>query len=37
MARRWTPERPAIYATYAIYVPPMVSADATVTVRFSSR
>ena len=37
MARLWTPERPAIYAPYAIYVPPMVSADATVTVRFSSR
>ena len=25
MARRCTPECPAIYATYAIYVPPMVS------------
>ena len=28
MARRSTPEHPAIYATYAIYGPPMLSADA---------
>ena len=32
---RVTHERPAIYATYAIYVPPMLSAHATVNVRFS--
>ena len=37
MTRRATPDRPAIYATYAIYVPPMRSADADVDARFSSQ
>ena len=29
-----THDRPAIYAPYAIYMPPMVSADAAVDARF---
>jgi hypothetical protein len=32
-----TPDRPAIYATYAIYGPPMLSAEVAVNTRFSSQ
>ncbi len=34
MARLPHPESPAIYAPYAIYEPPMLSADAAVNARF---
>ena len=34
MARRPHPGSPAIYAPYAIYEPPMLSAEAAVSARF---